>query len=180
GVVNISNIGGLTISNLAASSSFNNGTTTTLVASSPITFAVNTSSVGDLTATAGESGSAGDDLTVNAGVTLSTSAGNIVLQAGDNLVLPAGSTGSASGSRTRRPVYNPVGGVGALPITATSTAGAGPPPTPPAVQAAPLGGPALNSPPSTANITSTQGPIVEGNAPPTGTNNVTATTLNLS
>src|SRR5262249_1780370 len=180
-VVNVGNIGGLTIANVpGVNTSFNSGTTTTLVASGPITFAVNTSSVGDLTVSAGESGSPGDNLTVNTGVTASTSAGNIVLQAGDNLVVQSGATVSASGSLTLTAGFTDVDGIGALTINGTITAGAGTTLNLTAVQDITLGGPGLNFPTSTVNITSTQGAIVDGNDPPTGTNNITATTLNLS
>ena len=104
GAVNVANIGALTINavdDLATSA--NLGTTTTVSAASPLTFAVNTSSVGSATFTAGEISDApacADDLTVNSGVTVSVSAGDLTLQAGDDVILPLGSTVSASGTLT--------------------------------------------------------------------------------
>src|SRR5439155_2937442 len=89
GVVNIANTGALTInavSTLLASN--NSGTTTTLSAASPFTFAVDTTSAGDLLATAVETNDPGtfaDKLTVNAGVTVRSTGGNVTLQAGDDV-----------------------------------------------------------------------------------------------
>jgi hypothetical protein len=57
GVVNISNSGALTIANLFGFvPSFNNGTTTTVTAASPLTIAADITSAGNLNLTAGESG----------------------------------------------------------------------------------------------------------------------------
>lgn len=92
GEVLVTNSGALTINSvddLATSS--NVGGSVTLIASSPVTFAVNTTSFTTLTATSTDSAGTGDDLTVNSGVTLQSQAGAIVLQAGDNLVLSSGS-----------------------------------------------------------------------------------------
>lgn len=93
GDVRISNTGALTITSLdGITTSSNAGGTTTISAASPLTFGVDTTSAGTLTATAGESGAANDDLTVNAGVTVRSTGGNTVLRAGDSVVLAAGST----------------------------------------------------------------------------------------
>jgi hypothetical protein len=93
GAVQIGNTGGLTVTvvdGLAVSS--NTGTTTTLAASSPVTFAVNTTSIGTLTATANETAPAApnvDNVTVNAGVTVQSTNGDVVFQAGDNIDVSA-------------------------------------------------------------------------------------------
>src|SRR5262249_29288829 len=76
--------------------------------------------------------------------------------------------------------FNDVDGIGALILNGAISAGAGTTLNLTAVQDITLGGAALNFPTSTVNITSTQGGIIDGNDPPVGTNNVTATTLNLS
>jgi filamentous hemagglutinin family protein len=93
GDVQIFNTGALTIASVGGiTSSLNLGGSTTLSAASPLTFAVDTTSVGSLTASAGESPALGDDLTVNAGVTLRSIAGDVLLIAGDNVLTGLGST----------------------------------------------------------------------------------------
>ena len=95
GLVNVANTGPLTINAVGTLlTSSNTGTSTTLSAASPLTFAVNTTSAGSLTATAVETNDPGtfaDKLTVNAGVTVESTGGNVVLQAGDDVVLNTGS-----------------------------------------------------------------------------------------
>src|SRR5207302_8130779 len=87
---------------------FASGGTTTLVAASPITIAINNTSAGTLTATATETIPPTpnvDNVTVNAGVTVQSTGGDVVFQAGDNLVVnataqvlaTAGSVGLTSG-----------------------------------------------------------------------------------
>tara|TARA_R110002072_G_scaffold243821_2_gene403150 strand:- start:147970 stop:171135 length:23166 start_codon:yes stop_codon:yes gene_type:complete len=93
GNVEISNTAGLTINSVdgqATSSNVGAGTTT-LTASSPVTFAVNTSSGGNLTANATEDAGAAtnDDVTVNAGVTVQSTAGDVTFNAGDDIVIAA-------------------------------------------------------------------------------------------
>ena len=100
GSVQVTNTGGLTIASvdgLATSSNVGTGTTT-LTASSPVTFAVNTSSGGNLTANATEDAGAAtnDDVTVNAGVTVQSTAGNVTFNAGDDIVITAGATVQAT------------------------------------------------------------------------------------
>ena len=69
---------------------------TTFTAKSPLTFAVNTVTAGDATYTATEAVGAGDDITVNAGITVESTGGNLTLLAGDNIVLNNTSTVKAS------------------------------------------------------------------------------------
>src|SRR5262249_47297800 len=104
GAVNIGNFGAVTINSVAgAATSSNTGSTTTITATSPLTFAVNATTAGDTTYTAGETSDIptfADDLTVNSGVTLNVTGGNLTVQAGDQILLNAGSTISASGTIT--------------------------------------------------------------------------------
>ncbi|MEZ6100077.1 MAG: Calx-beta domain-containing protein [Pirellulaceae bacterium] len=72
--------------------------TATVTNASPLNVATNVSAWGDVTLTAGDSASAGDDLTVNAGVSVNSLLGNVNLRAGDNVSLPAGTTVAAWGS----------------------------------------------------------------------------------
>src|SRR5205085_358433 len=100
GNVRLSNTGALTVTAVDGLDgtaghqvgNFAGGGTTTLVAASPITFAVNTSSAGTLTATATETVPPTpnvDNVTVNAGITVQSTGGDVVFQAGDNIVINA-------------------------------------------------------------------------------------------
>ena len=96
GLVNISNSGGLTINevdDLPTSENF--GTTTTLTAASPITFAVDTHSFGTLTANATESAGPGDDIRVIALVDVTSETGDVVFNAGDGIIAEENSLISA-------------------------------------------------------------------------------------
>ncbi|MFO0846958.1 MAG: hypothetical protein U0871_00155 [Gemmataceae bacterium] len=66
------------------------GRTLTVTARSPLTVASDVNGVGDVTLTATDSAAAGDDLTVNPGVTVRSQTGTVTLQAGDNLAVGAG------------------------------------------------------------------------------------------
>jgi hypothetical protein len=184
GVVNVLNIGGLSITNVAgigsAANSAVGGAVVLATTGGPITFAVNTSSAGALTATATETGAPGDDVTVNAGITVQANA-NVLLQAGDNIALQTGSTvASTTGTVTLTAGFGDTGdNLGALILNGTVTIAGGQTLNLTALQDITLGAP-LNYPTSTVKLTSTKGAIIDGNDPPTGTNNVTAATLNLS
>lgn len=80
---------GLTIASVdGLTTSSNTGGAVTLTALSPITFAVDTTSAGTRTATATESPTVNfDNITVNPGVTVSSTNGNVVFQAGDRIIL---------------------------------------------------------------------------------------------
>src|SRR5262249_39631449 len=146
----------------------------------PITFAVNTSSKGPLTATATETGAAGDDATVNAGVTVQGD-GAVAIRAGDNVVLPTGSVGqSATSTRSLPAGFGATGDTcGSRVLNGTVSIPGGTALSLTALQDITLGAP-LNYSGSTVNLTSTKGAIIDGNDPPTGTLNVVAATLNLS
>ncbi|MFM7058194.1 MAG: hypothetical protein ACKO2P_14845 [Planctomycetota bacterium] len=88
----IGTVGSQTSSANSASSSPNN---VVLTAGSPITFAHDVTSAGDLTATATDVGSATDDhITVNAGITVT--ADNVVFDAGDSIIMNTGSVVQAT------------------------------------------------------------------------------------
>ena len=129
GAVAVRNSGALTIAavdGLATSS--NTGTTTAVSAASPLTIAVNTITVGDTTYTAGEVSDAptfADDLTVNAGVLVNVTAGNLTLRAGDDIILESGSTASASGTVALLIGFGDLDGHGDGVIRGTISAGAG-------------------------------------------------------
>ncbi len=92
GNVEIQNTGSLTIGNVATlTRSDNRGPgATILTAASPIVFAHDTTSGGTVTANAVESVGAGDDITVNAAVTVRSTAGDVIFNAGDNIVISGG------------------------------------------------------------------------------------------
>lgn len=109
GNVQITNQGALTITavdtvNGTAGHEIGNfavGGTTPLAARSPITFAINTSSVGPLSALAGESLPAApgvDNVTVNAGVTVQSTNSGIIFWAGDDVVINSTATVQAGGN----------------------------------------------------------------------------------
>ena len=91
GAVNISNTGPLTLA-----FSQNTGTTTTISTTSPLTVS-SVSSAGDLTLSAGDSAASGDNLTVLGGTVQST-AGSVILSAGDDLLLNAFASIIATGN----------------------------------------------------------------------------------
>lgn len=82
----VNSVDGVTTSN-------NGGTTTTLTANSPVTFAVNTTSVGTITTNAVESAPTNfDNITVNAGVTVRSTGGDVLFNAGDRIIITNTST----------------------------------------------------------------------------------------
>lgn len=185
GVVNVRNVGGVTVKSLDGIGAANNtGTTTTLVTQGgPVTFEVGLTSVGAVTVTAGDTGAVGDNVTVNSGQTIGTSgAANVTLQAGDDVVLQSGSAVNAGGSVTLAAGFGDSGdGKGALVLQGSITAGAGTTIALSAIQDVTLGGASINvGGAGTINVTTTQGAIIDGNDPPTGTTNLTAATINLT
>jgi hypothetical protein len=122
GDVSITNTGALTINSVdgLTTSTNTSGGTTTITASSPLTFAVDTLSSGLAIYTAGEISDAGlcaDDLTVNSGVTVASSSGDITLQAGDDIIING--TVSASGALNITAGFNDLDGCGELMIDGT-------------------------------------------------------------
>ncbi|MHC4874970.1 MAG: beta-propeller fold lactonase family protein [Planctomycetota bacterium] len=89
GDVIVTNTGGLTVNDVdGQNTSSNLGGAVTLTASSPVTFAVNTTANGNLTANATENAAmANDDITVNASVKVESTGGDITFNAGDDIIL---------------------------------------------------------------------------------------------
>ena len=181
GDVHLLNDGPLTIGvvdGLAASS--NTGGTTNIAATSPLTFAVNTSSSGTAVYTASEvsdSPTFADDITVNAGITVESTTGDLTLQAGDDVEVAAGSTASAAGALSLTAGFGDLDMGGQLIIDPTANLVGDP------INLTSFGDFAvgvINQPGITLNITSTNGAILDGNDPPDGTLNITAQNLALS
>jgi hypothetical protein len=126
GNVNISNTGALTIGAVdGLASSSNAGGATTISAASPLTFASDMSSVGTAIYTAGEANDPptfADDLTINSGVTVSVTTGDLILRAGDEIVFQSGAKATASGTVFLTAGDGDLDGDGA--ILASSAAGA--------------------------------------------------------
>ncbi|MDB5385367.1 MAG: Extracellular serine protease precursor, partial [Planctomycetaceae bacterium] len=81
--------GGIVVNSVdGIATSNNSGTTTHITAHSPVTFAVNTTSVGTITADAVESSTPSfDNVTVNSGVTVDSTGGNVLFNAGDQIIV---------------------------------------------------------------------------------------------
>jgi len=186
GNVQIDNTGPLTIASLGAlATSSNLGGATTITASSPLTFSVDTTSKDTLTATAVENPAmiAGDDLTVFGGVTVESTGGDVILRAGDSIVLQPGSTvQSGTGNVSLLAGFGDNDGFGSLilngdifPATVLNLSAkeditltqAGD------INLGSLDAGALN----TVTVTSTTGAIIDGNA---GADNITAANAVLS
>jgi hypothetical protein len=119
----------LTIASVAGSGpSTNTGTTTNISNTSAIVFAANATTAGDTVYTAGETATvAVDILVLNPGVTVEATAGNLTLQAGDEILLLAGSTARASGTVTQNVGFGNLDNFGGATIQGTIDAGAGTP-----------------------------------------------------
>ena len=103
GSIDLVNTGALTINVVTAFGSTITGGTggghATITALSPLTVAANVTMAGDVLFTAGEIADDpifADDLTVNSGVTVQSTTGNVTLRAGDSVHLPVGSTVNAA------------------------------------------------------------------------------------
>ncbi|MBD1545544.1 hypothetical protein [Roseibium aggregatum] len=122
GNVDIANTGALTIASVDGLTGSSSAGTTALSAASPMTFAANVTSGGNLTATAGESGTVNtDNITVNAGVTVQSTGGNVTLQAGDDVIVGSGATVSANGSLNLTAGYNDTDSDGGVSLATTAT-----------------------------------------------------------
>lgn len=86
--------GGLTVTGATNSGAGS----TTIVTHSPLTIAANMIQSGTINLTAGETAGAGDDLTVNNGVTVQSTNGSVNLKAGDNVNLGTGTVQSNTAS----------------------------------------------------------------------------------
>jgi hypothetical protein len=185
GAVSIRNIGGLTIGsvdNITASS--NLGTTTTLSASGAMTFAVSTTSAGTLIATTTEDGhEAGnpfpqpdDDLIVDIGASVESTAGDVDLTSGDGINLMPGSTvTSDSGAVSVVAGNGDVDGDASLTLAGVINTAAGFSVT--SSGDIPVG--AINAPGQTVTLTSTGGAILDVGDGIDGTD-ISAATVNLN
>lgn len=178
GAVIISNTGGLTIDALdGLNTSANNGTTTTITAASPLTFAVDTFSAGNATYTAGETADdpiCADNLTINPGVTVSSGAA-LTLRAGDDINVPVGATAQAAGALTLFAGFNNLDLCGDLNLGGTLI---GNPINLIALGDIVLG--FIDAGAGALTITSLTGAILDGNDPAIGTLNIRAGTVALS
>ncbi len=112
GIFVVDDSGGLTLTNLVGANAVDNGAGGPAItgggsfvrARSPLTIAANAltnSGAGNtITYTASDSAAAGDDLTINAGVTVQEATGSIVLSVGDDLTINATATVRANESLT--------------------------------------------------------------------------------
>ncbi len=90
GGIALANAGALTLGGIGAVAGITATGAITITTASPLTVDINTTTAGTLTLTAGETGDGGvfaDDLTVNAGVTVRSTGADVVLNAGDDVVL---------------------------------------------------------------------------------------------
>ena len=81
---NLSNYGGTTINSVEA------GTAVQIETHSPLTIAGNITAASAIRLQSGDSAGSGDDVTINSGVVIQTSQGDIIVRAGDNLKLNRG------------------------------------------------------------------------------------------
>ncbi|MFM7073044.1 MAG: beta strand repeat-containing protein, partial [Planctomycetota bacterium] len=119
--------GGFTVGSVGTVTTSSNtaaGGTVALTASSPIVFAVNTTSAGTLTAQALEVSGAGDNITVNASVTVRSTSGSVVFEAGDNIVV-SGTVQSDSGNITLDSGFGDTDNVALQTLDGTLTASSG-------------------------------------------------------
>ncbi len=175
--VQITNDGALNITSvLGQATSFNTGTTTTISASTAITLAVNLTSFGTLTVTAGEISDhplCADDLVVNPGVQVISTTGDVILRAGDDLFTSAGSVISSTGAVILYAGYGDLDTCGELELNGTINAGT-------SIQLTAVEDICVNAislPGGLITITSINGAITDCNDPPNGTLNITADRL---
>ncbi|MEI7701895.1 MAG: hypothetical protein WCK86_19010, partial [Planctomycetia bacterium] len=90
GDVNITNTGSLTVRSVDGITTSTNTGTTRLVATSPIVFAANTTQATLLAQATESSPTNYDSITVNAGVTVTATSGNLTFEAGDGITIASG------------------------------------------------------------------------------------------
>ncbi|HEY1379409.1 MAG TPA: VCBS repeat-containing protein [Gemmataceae bacterium] len=101
------------------------GGAVTVTAQSPLTVAADVTAAGTITLTAGETSDApafADDLTVNAGVTVRSTGGDVVLLAGDDVIVNG--TAQAAGDVDLRSGFGDTDGEGVIAINGAVTAAA--------------------------------------------------------
>jgi hypothetical protein len=127
GDVGIDNSGALTVNSVGALATSSNVGLTVLTATSPITFAVDTTQAA-IVAQAVESGTPNtDNITVNAGVTVTASDGDVLFEAGDRIIINATATvqaTAAGGNVTFRSAVGDTENDGLMTLDGTVSAGA--------------------------------------------------------
>jgi hypothetical protein len=116
GVVQFSNTGALSIGTLDGVAGVSAPAAVIITAASPLTVSSNVMAVGDINLTAAETASPGDDLTVDPGITVQSTGGNVTLQAGDNVLLKPASVVQASGTVTLDLGFGDLDGSGGGPV----------------------------------------------------------------
>ncbi|MEZ5593177.1 MAG: hypothetical protein R3F53_21695 [Gammaproteobacteria bacterium] len=107
---------------IAVNGTINATGTIDLTANSPITFAANLIAGGNITATAVDDGAADtDNITVNAGVTVQSTGGDVTLQAGDDVFMGIGATISANGTLDLTAGFGDTDGDGGITMAATAS-----------------------------------------------------------
>ena len=127
GFIFIRNTGALTVGSVdGLSSSSNAGTLTNLSASSPITFASNVTSAGALTAVATDDGPVHtDNITVDSGMSIDCTGGDVILEAGDDIDIDNGAAVSAiTGNVDLRSGFGDTDGEGLITIDGKVSAAA--------------------------------------------------------
>ena len=124
GNIQLKNTGALTINGANVTGASGN---ITIDAASPITIAANESAPGAISHTAGETNdnpAFADDLTVNTGISITSTGASVTLQAGDDISIGAGATISATTTATLTAAFGDLDGEGGIlhggSITATN------------------------------------------------------------
>ena len=137
---------------------------------------MNLTSFGTLTVTAGEISDhplCADDLVVNPGVQITSTTGDVILRAGDDLFTSAGSVISSPGAVILYAGFGDLDGCGELELNGTINAGT-------SIQLTAVEDICVNAislPGGLITITSINGAITDCNDPPDGTLNITADRL---
>lgn len=161
GSIDLVNAGALTITTVNGVVGGSGAGHASVTATSPLTVAANVIMGGNVTLTAGEIADApacADDLTVNAGVTVQSTGGDVNLRAGDDLILTAGSTIQAAAAVRLIAGFGDLEGCGSITFGATIIAGTDL--TVCSVEDLTIG--ALSAP-GTVTLSSDNGAIIDGN-----------------
>ncbi len=121
GDISLSNIGGLTTSGVVSTASG----AVTVSGTTLVTLGANVSATGAILITAGENSDSptfADDVTLNAAVSVTSSAASVTLQAGDDIITNAGSLISAATTATLTAAFGDLDGSGGIQHGGTITA----------------------------------------------------------
>lgn len=89
--------GGLTAEDLVDNGDGTSAVNLTLIAQSPVSINADMTATGNINITATDSANPGDDVSLGSGVTVQSTGGNILIDAGDDFTMAAGSTLNANG-----------------------------------------------------------------------------------